>query len=336
MGKHERQEIEDAENIVVKLLNKRKIHEEDRHNKWYEHSLALSEKIQIDFPDLERAEHIGNIYGKKEIGDIKLKNKNSNELWYLELKMSETKSGKGTLANISQNALTTSNLFIGNNILSWYEFRKKHNFRGEILEDLNNYNYPLKVEKGTERQQIIKKAAYLKKEFFRITKLKSTTNLSSIITNFLNNKETKDIALIIYNIIEKAKENKIKYLDYLKKFKQNSENIKKFVIAMLIGYHTQDQLKTVLEIPYEKIFEIINYYSVYYTNEVNGNIEISRDNLGQEVRDLIDSEIKVNIPKNQTNCLIESNGVSILRIVFHWKNKFQGIQTPCLNIFRES
>jgi len=46
-------------------------------------------------------------------------------------------------------------------------------------------------------------------------------------------------------------------------------------------------------------------------------------------------------PQGETNVVVEfkdpdtGDWEKLLRIVLHWKNVFQGIATPCLNIFDE-
>jgi len=45
MGKHERQQIEEAEKIIVKLLNSQKINDLDRKNRWFNHASAIAKKI---------------------------------------------------------------------------------------------------------------------------------------------------------------------------------------------------------------------------------------------------------------------------------------------------
>lgn len=68
MGKHERQQIEEAEKIIVKLLNSQKINDFDRKNRWFNHASAITEKIKKDFPNFEKARHLGNRYDNT--GDI--------------------------------------------------------------------------------------------------------------------------------------------------------------------------------------------------------------------------------------------------------------------------
>jgi len=334
LGRHERLEIENAEKIVVDLLNSNTISEEMKQNKWLKHAYRLKEEIEHDFKEIKRAEHIGNIYGGYEIGDIKLLIDGMPDWTYIELKMSESKKGKGTLANISQNALSTSNLFKLKNILSWSEFREKNNFSNIILNKIDEYkDYPSNLHKGSSNTQIINKGAFLKRLFTDVTKKKG--NIANIISNYIRNSKIGNVATIISDIVNTAKIDKIGYLKYLSRFEQDIKNIKKFIIAMLIGYHTQKQLHYILNIAYDEIFKILDTYFVYYTNENKGRVVVSKDDIGKEIRDIIKSDVKIIFPEDQTNCIIQSNSNNVLRVVFHWKNKFQGIQTPCLNIFKE-
>ena len=334
MGKHERLEIENAEKIVVDLLNNQKVIEEQKKNKWFPHALKLKKVIIKNFGNIESSEHIGNTYSGGEIGDIKILTENNKNWIYIELKMSESKKGKGTLANISQDALTNSNLFKSRDIYSWSKFRRVNDFDKLILDELNQYTkYPNNLNKGSINQQKIKKGVFLKKEFLHFTKKKR--NIANFVCDYVKTPGISDVASIICSIINYAKEDKINYLNYLRKFEQNPEFIKKFIIAMLIGYHTQNQIKYILELPYDDILKILDTYYVYYTNERNGNVIVSTDNLGKEIQNIIKSDVKITFLKDKTNCIIQSGTKNVLRVVFHWKNKFQGIETPCLNIFKE-
>lgn len=334
MGKHERQEIENAEKIVVNLLNSNKVSPSQKKNKWYNHSVALANEIRNDFPNIQFSEHIGNLYSSREVGDIKLKLANVEDNIYLELKMSESKTGKGTLANISQDTLTSSQLFSSSQTLSWSQFREQNNFRPRILEELNKYEkYPQKLNNGTVRQQVIGKAKYLKSKFLNHFG-KKRGNVSNDVCDHINTPGIGDIAEIICNIIKMARKDKLDYLSYLSQFNQNSENVKKLVMALLMGYHTEEQRRHILSMEYEKIIQLLENYSVYYTNEKYGGIRVTRDNLGEEIGDIVGKDLKIVFPEGQTNCIIKSEHIPLIRVVFHWKNKFQGIQTPCLNIFR--
>ena len=329
LGKHERQEIEDAEKIVVDLLNKKIISAKQKKNKWIKHSLETEKAIIRDFGDIKQAEHIGNTYGAGEIGDIKIL---TDDWIYIELKMSESKKGKGTLANISQNALTVSNLFRKEDIMSWSEFRDHFNFPKRVLDLLNEYKeYPSNLGSGSINNQIKKKGAFLKKKFIEKT---GNKNIANVVCKYINTPSISQVASIICTIIKLARQDKIDYLNYLKDIEQDPEHIKKFIIAMYIGYHTREQLNHILNLKYNDIFKILNTYYVYYTNERRGKILVSKDDLGKEIQEIIKSDVKIAFADDQTNCIIQSNDKKILRVVYHWKNKFQGIQTPCLNIFK--
>ena len=207
MGKHERLEIENAEKVVVDLLNGNSISEDIKQNKWLKHAYRIKEEIESDFKEIKQAEHIGNIYGSYEIGDIKLLVEEMPDWMYIELKMSESKRGKGTLANISQNALTTSNLFKSKNILSWSEFRENNSFSTDVLNKIDEYkDYPSSLHKSSNNVQIINKGAFLKKLFTEETKKKG--NIANIVSKYTRHSKIGDIAAIIFEIVNIAKKDK--------------------------------------------------------------------------------------------------------------------------------
>ena len=49
MGKHERKSIEEAEIIVVKLLNNKNLSKSDLKNHWFKHAEAIVQQIKKDF-----------------------------------------------------------------------------------------------------------------------------------------------------------------------------------------------------------------------------------------------------------------------------------------------
>ena len=336
MGKHERQEIENAEKIIVDLLNKINLSKTQLENKWINHCFEIEKTIRRDFDLIKSAEHIGNIYSKSEIGDIKIVTEENTDWQYIELKMSETPKGRGTLANISQDALTNSNLFSGSKVLSWSNFRDNQNFDQKVINELNKYsNYPDLLHKGSKKTQIKKKGAFLKKKIQVFFELGLKASISNIVCKHLKTKGIADIAQICCNIITMARKDKITYLISINDITQDEDNVKKFTIAMLIGYHTKTQLSHILSIQYDEILKILDSYYVYYTNEKSGKIKVSSDDLGKDVNQIMQNSLRIEFPEDQTNCLIKSEDQNLLRIVLHWKNKFQGIETPCLNIFKE-
>lgn len=313
MGKHEREFIEMAEKIIVKILNKKKTTVLDKKNPWFRHAVAAANQIFRDYPNLISADHLGNRYDNTS--DILLKL--PHEKLYLEIKMSETKSGIGTKANISQNAMTENRLFIGK-VKSWSNFREEKNHDRWINNYLNQIiNYPSNILKITDlATQKDKKARFLR-------------NLAK------NNNQAKNI---LEKIRERDREEKIEYLRYLNQQKQNKEMIKRFYILLMLGIHKKEILLELIN--KENFFEEIKNLIIYYANLYKNNITIKKENTGEHINQLLknSSYLKLIFPKGVTYCKIvkvdkNKKEKPLLQIVFHWKNIAQGIKTPCLNIF---
>lgn len=328
MSRDNRTAIEVAEIIVVDLINQEEIRDDQRENEWIEHCYAIANEISNTYNNIELAEHIGNTYNNNEIGDIKIRLNGSSEWIYIELKMSRSSRGRGTAANISQNALTNSNLFEGNDIRSWSDFREENDFKASIISEINRYtNYP------EELSGIVKKGEHLKIIFQQLTQ--NTQDISVIASDYIDDPNVGEIARIINDIVNIAKNDKLDYIQYLRNFNQNMESIIKFTIAILIGYHTIVQLNYILSIPYQEIYNLLERYYVYYTNIRDDNVVVTIEELGTLVRNILSDDLRIHFPENQTNCIIQTvDGTNILRISFHWKNHFQGILNPCLNIFK--
>lgn len=312
MGKHERELIEKAEKIIIKILSQ-KISEIDKKNRWFVHACYLAGTIHANFPKFDSISHLGNRYDN--IGDILLIS--GGKKFFLEIKMSDTKAGIGTMANISQNALTDNHLFKGN-IKSWSDFRvdKKHD------KWVNNYldqysNYPkiiLSIKNPTKKKE--EKARYLRK---------------------LSKKGNKKAKVILGNIQKKDKKEKIDYLNYLFVQKQQPEIIKNFLILTILGIHNQKILKDLIN--KDNLLKEIQNLIIYYANLNKGRVLIRKEDIGKRITEILKnySDFKIVFPRGLTHCkIVGINGKiskSLLRIVFHWKNIAQGIKTPCLNIF---
>lgn len=118
--------------------------------------------------------------------------------------------------------------------------------------------------------------------------------------------------------------NKKHYTNYLKSLEQNKEQIKVFYLNMINGRHNS---KTYTK----NIFMDQKYKTI----AVDKNGEIKK-----EIVYFFDNSYiyYIDFVENSTDLLLKAVSPSgdvkkLLRIVFHWKNKGQGIQTPCLNIF---
>lgn len=313
MGKYEREQVEEAEKIIVKILNSHALNVSDRKNRWFNHAIFGAERIKKDFSNIHLARHLGNRYDN--IGDILIISK-KNE-FFIEVKMSDTKSGVGTKANISQNALTDNCLFVGK-VKSWEKFRQEKNHDKWVNDYLSQYkHYPQKILK-------IINPITLKEEKARFLR-------------GLANKRRRKAKNILYNIRKKDKKEKIEYLDYLSGQKQKAEMIKKFFILIILGIHTKGILADLIK--KDDIFEEIQNLFVYYVNYHRGKVIIRKEDTGEKVKKIAKrySNFKIIFYKGLTHCKIVGikNGKKhpLLQVAFNWKNIAQGIKTPCLNIF---
>lgn len=315
MGKHERKLIEEAEKIIVDLLNNKIIDNKNFIiNPWREHIIELSNFIIKEYPNILVAQHLGNRYDNT--GDILLKLSSGEEI-YIEIKMSATKSGIGTEANIGQDALTKNNLFI-KKIKDWSEFRKEKKHDLWVDKILSLYKrYPLKIKNISNKKiKLEEKARYL-----RNLKLKGDHSATDIL-NEINKKD---------------RDEKIEYLNYLKEQEQNPEMIKRFFILLKMGIHKNEIIKNLID--KSNFFKEIQNLFIYYANYDGNRITIRKENVGKKIQEIIKkfSDFRLIFSKSETHCKLVSlmNGeeIPLLQIAYHWKNISQGIQTPCLNIF---
>uniref|UniRef100_A0A7J2TB30 Uncharacterized protein n=1 Tax=Ignisphaera aggregans TaxID=334771 RepID=A0A7J2TB30_9CREN len=330
MGKFERGEAEKLEKDVVDLLNSRGVQAP------HICSQRVSKRIREDF-DVRRAEFIGRTYS--EPGNIKLFLADGR-VAYIELKLVE--SGKGTRANLGQNALTEFGLFEGDVVLSWQEFRRRKNFDGEVLKRLNTYSYYDKVKlskyRGGEKER---KARYLRD----ILRPKPGEAVETAVRRAMNSQDPalKQAAKIVEEILELARVDKLEYIEYLRSLRQDPKSIKRFTILILLGIHKEDNLRKAFR-EFDQLIKSLKeelfVYRTYYIRK--RDCEICAEDLTTLISKLLrSSDFRITFPPNETCCVIEyrdpDSGAweKLLRVVFHWKNVFQGIATPCLNIFDE-
>lgn len=313
MGKHERQLIEEAEKIIVKILSSQKLTDFDKKNRWFKHAFYIAKKIKKDFPNISSVCHLGNRYDNT--GDIMIVCRSKKI--FLEIKMSDTKLGIGTKANISQDALTENYLFIGN-VKSWSKFRQEKNHDKWVNNYLDRFTrYPQKILKI--RNPIKQKEE--KAEHLRTLKQRG-------------NRKVKNI---LKEIQKRDRKEKIEYLIYLEKQKQRKEMIKRFFTLITLGIHRKEELENLIK--KNNFFKEIQNLFIYYGNFHKSKIIVRKENVGARIKKILKrySNFKIIFPKGLTHCKIVGvkGKVSkqLLQIVFHWKNIAQGIKTPCLNIF---
>lgn len=313
MGKHERESIEEAEIIIKKLLNNESLSKKDLKNHWLKHAQAIAAQIEKDFLNISSAKHLGNDYST--IGDLLLICDGREVL--IEVKMSDKKSGFGTKANISQNALTENKLF-GNGVISWSDFRDEKRHDSWVMNYLNKFKeYPDKITN-------IKNSQTNKDEKARhLRKLK---------------RKDKVAAKILDDIQKRDREEKLEYLLYLSKHKQVPENIRRFFSLIVLGIHKKEEMSALIksDVFIEKSQKLI----LYYGNLSGDKVVVTTQDVGSSLKKIFSKfkYFQIDFAPGVTYCKLtgvdlKKNAVPLLKIVLNWKNIAQGIKTPCLNIF---
>lgn len=330
MGKFERGEAEQLEMSLVDYLNG---YGRTNAHKCTSSLVAAIIRSNINCK-IKHAVFIGRTYS--EPGDVKLITEDGKTL-YVELKL--VKSGKGTRANISQDALTDLELLYDDNgcAISWSRFRELHKFDARVLSELDRFQkYPQNIRTKEE------KAKYLIENFIRPSRGEPVEKRASEILMTCNDPLKRMAAEIVLNIAKLAREDKLKYIQYLKNLKQNNDNIKKFAILLLLGFHKEDSLKEGFK-NFDQIIRALQSggfnIKTYYV--IKNSCKVYIEDLSCLIPKLLNTHFRIEFPENQTNVIISYYNdqskvyMPLLRVVFHWKNIFQGIKTPCLNVFDE-
>ena len=331
MGKHERKIVEEAEKIITKLLKREKLTNKEEDHPFNKLNYKFTNLILKKYPDIIDVEHIGNHYDTR--GDICITLKNSRKI-YLELKFLDT--GVGTLCNISQNALTILKIY---NCKSWSDYRTLENHEYNIKKEFENFKYPQNINSMTTKSKIYKQAEYLKKDILKIPeKQKSETICADILEHPKKYTPDKILAAdIILKIIKYDKQIKIKYLDLLSKSKYDESKFKLFCFLILTGIHTMPLLSKELNKNIDELFRNAENYNVYYLYKKTNEIEEEKKS---KYADIINNPISISVNPEETSLSVFSiydHNIKkkIISISLNWKNKFQGIETPCLNIFNK-
>lgn len=221
----------------------------------------------------------------------------------------ELKYGRDTLANISENAITQENYGFFENALSWSEFREKNNFNKKIIDFIIEY------DENIDRTLLEKRSKLA--EFIRTLKLKlgeSNKNTETLIRKAEESGEFLDIVELFKKIIHLANKNKEDYINYLKENENllNTEKMEDFFYKVLLGITPSRNKK----------YSNHEYYYLTPNKMERILFNNKKDNNG------------FFIEYRKQDIIIGNNKIK-LKLVFHWKNVMQGIQTPCLNVFKE-
>lgn len=260
--------------------------------------INLGKYLKRKYPDYE-AVHVGKTHSVN--GDIQLlKQSDTGALLVktIELKFVK-KTKKGTLANLGQDFLYRNNVFD----LSWKEHSKDFNLQEKIIDIMKKYGY---ANKSISTQKAFTE------EGRRIREDAKKGDMYAMIC--------KD------EIIKLANSEKMKFLekvDYVSK-----EDLKLFYINMIFGNHRINS--------YDK--DISKHIE---TNNVDGQIEIYYLNLNDGSVATEDSELEGLISEHfdmehtiENACVtITYKREPIMRISLNYKNVFQGIKNPAINVF---
>lgn len=327
MGKHERDIVEEAEKIVAALINGENLSVIQKKHPFLDIINKFIPIVKSNYKNIKKAVAVGNTYNSP--GDVILHFDNGDKR-YLELKFLE-KGGYGTLANISQDALTLLGIY---NCESWSCFRKRTGHNNEVRRILNKAEYPFgRISESDPSSKIYKAAGYLKS---LISAGDRTVEIvcNEILSSSSSSTDIKNVAKLIIEIIKMDKASRREYLAILKNSEINKDNLKKFVILLLSGSHTQKILNVKMNT--ELSLDDDKNYDVYYLYKKTQ--EITKEYGPADLYDISSGLFDVDIKDEETNLVVfvkdGSKRVNLIRVVFHWKNKFGGIQTPCLNIFK--
>lgn len=328
MGKPERELAEKAERIITKLINGEQLSKDEMTHPFFVILEEFSIEIRRKYPEIISAYHIGNTYENR--GDIKLMLPAKVEK-YLELKFVD--SGKGTLANISQDALTNLGIF---DVISWSDFRERNNHRKTIIELMNRISFLGKPLKITDPDASIYARADQFKQFISSGTRSAEQYCAEILSSSRSSTQQKAVASVILDIVTFDKKVRYDYIKLLSNSSFNEEKLKKFVFLLLNGYHTQTDLSENMEKTVAQLTVGDNGYEVYYLYKDSQGIQ--SENL-RSTLDIFKKKLKFDFDQNEKTSIVVSSGlgsskINYIRIAFHWKNKFAGIQTPCLNIFK--
>jgi hypothetical protein len=327
MGKHERGIVEEAEVITSKLINRENLTKKEKSHPFISLIVKFVGIIKNNYKNIKIAKTIGNGYSTP--GDLYLELNNGEEK-YIELKFLE-KTGKGTLANISQNALTSLGII---DAQSWQSFRDNNKHTENVVKMLNTY-FLGKVD-SKKLSSVYKAASELKKKI-KVGKRNTEKVCKEVLSSNDSSSEERKVSNLILKIIKFDRELKIKYLNILNNSQFNKERLKKFTFLVLTGCHKQEFLEEDMRKDFSLLSDKVNSYEVYYLYKET--LEIKKETDLANLFKIFENDIDIEIKSDQTSLIVYTllkNNIrkKLLRVVYHWKNKFQGIKTPCLNIFK--
>ncbi|QKG93184.1 hypothetical protein HPS36_10020 [Halorubrum salinarum] len=329
MGKHERAWVEATERLTARLANGADPDEELVEAGRPDLAEALADRLRSDFPDATAVRHAGNSYDS--LGDLIVETPDGET--FVEAKF--VASG-GTRANLGQDTLTEFGLF--EDATAWSDFREEIGFpedREALLREFDGY--PDDVRDWSYKSAVYDRAKHLKNVLDVSRGQNTGSRADEVLADPDATEKEREAARIVNAILELDREEKLAYFDHLREAEQNPRNVETFAHLIVCGYHTADALDEHFDDDLKDIKRLLetDSYRLYEVNRNSGAVSV--ENPSALLAGFEWEDTRVEIPDDGTSVSVVTgppgNRRRVLNIAYNWKNKFQGIQTPSMNVF---
>ena len=329
MGKHERGWVEATEKLTVQVAHGADPGDGLTDAGQLDLAEALAERIQRDFPDRTGVRHAGNSYDS--LGDLIVEAADGET--FLEAKF--VASG-GTRANLGQDTLTDFGLFV--DATAWSDFREEIGFPEDRRALLRRFDgYPDDVRDWSYKSAVYDRAKHLK-NVIDVSRGQNTGSRADEVLADPDAAETeREAARIVNEILELDREEKLAYFDHLRAAEQDPRAIETFAHLIVCGYHTADALREHFDDDLDEVKRLLetDSYRLYEVNKNSGSVSV--ENPSELLAGFEWQDTRVEIPEDGTSVSVMTGPPGdrrrVLNIAYNWKNKFQGIQTPSMNVF---
>lgn len=329
MGKHERGWVEATEKLTAQIANGDDPDDDLSDAGRLDLAEALADRLRSDFPDVTAVRHAGNSYDS--LGDLIVETPDSET--FVEAKFV---AGGGTRANLGQDTLTQFELF--EDATAWSDFREAIGFpedREALLREFDDY--PDDVRDWSYKSAVYDRAKHLK-DVLDVSRGQNTGSRADEVLADPDATETqREAARIVDAILDLDREEKLAYFDHLREAEQNPRNVETFAHLIVCGYHTADALAEHFDDDLDEIKRLLeaDAYRLYEVNKNSGTVSV--ENPSELLAGFDWRDTRVEVPEDRTSVSVVTGPPDdrrrVLNIAYNWKNKFQGIQTPSMNVF---
>lgn len=329
MGKHERGWVEATEKLTAQIANGDDTDDDLSDAGRLDLAEALADRLRSDFPDVTAVRHAGNSYDS--LGDLIVETPDTET--FVEAKFV---AGGGTRANLGQDTLTQFELF--EDATAWSDFREAIGFpedREALLREFDDY--PDDVRDWSYKSAVYDRAKHLK-DVLDVSRGQNTGSRADEVLADPDATETqREAARIVDAILDLDREEKLAYFDHLREAEQNPRNVETFAHLIVCGYHTADALAEHFDDDLDEIKRLLeaDAYRLYEVNKNSGTVSV--ENPSELLAGFDWRDTRVEVPEDGTSVSVVTGPPDdrrrVLNIAYNWKNKFQGIQTPSMNVF---